>query len=137
MALGAGGTRSLTYDAAGNVTYDNQTGGGYGYAYNDAGRMESFSINGVVQSEYVYNALGQQVVRTLTQAGQTIHSVHDAEGNRLAEYDWDASTSTATLLQEYIWHDGVPVAGAGGAADGADTKAPVANHRSHDVNRSA
>lgn len=53
VALGAGGTRSLTYDAAGNVTYDNQTGGGYGYAYNDAGRMESFSINGVVQSEYV------------------------------------------------------------------------------------
>ncbi|MEQ6205020.1 hypothetical protein ABMC88_18440, partial [Sulfitobacter sp. HNIBRBA2951] len=84
ITQGAGGTRTLLYDAAGNVTYDNRNGGGYGYTYNAAGRMESFSINGVVQSEYVYNAMGQQVIRRLTQAGQTIHSIHDSEGNRLA-----------------------------------------------------
>lgn len=64
------------------------------------------------------------MVRTLTQAGQTIHSVHDAEGNRLAEYDWDASTSTATLLREYVWFDGVPVAGAGGATEGGGHQGP-------------
>ncbi|WP_227269858.1 RHS repeat-associated core domain-containing protein [Roseobacter weihaiensis] len=115
IAQGAGGGRVLTYDAAGNVTYDNQNGGGYGYAYNAAGRMESFAINGVVQAEYLYNAMGQQVVRRLTQAGQTIHSVHDLDGNRLAEYDYDPQTGTATLLQEYIWLDGAPVAVIDGA----------------------
>ena len=33
VALGAVGSRAFTYDAAGNVTYDNRTGGGYGYTY--------------------------------------------------------------------------------------------------------
>ncbi|NSX55520.1 hypothetical protein [Parasulfitobacter algicola] len=46
----------------------------YGYTYNAANRMDSFSINGVVQSEYVYNAAGQQVIRRLTQEGRTLHS---------------------------------------------------------------
>ena len=55
VALGAGGTRSFTYDAAGNVTYDNRSGQGFGYAYDNAGRMASFSLNGVVQAEYAYN----------------------------------------------------------------------------------
>ena len=55
----------------------------------------------MVQTEYVYNALGQQVIRRLVQAGQTIHAIHDAEGNRIAEYDYDDTTGTATLLREF------------------------------------
>lgn len=51
------------------------------------------------------------------QAGQTVHSVHDAEGNRLAEYDYDATTNTTTLLREYVWLEGVPVAMVDGATD--------------------
>ena len=117
IALGAGGTRTLTYDAAGNVTYDNRNSQGYGYAYNAANRMESFSINGVVQEEYLYNALGQQVVRRMGQAGKTIHVVHDLDGNRLAEYEIDNLTGASTLLQEYIWFDGVPVAVVDGQTD--------------------
>lgn len=69
--------------------------------------MDAFSINGTVQAEYLYNALGQQVVRRLTQAGQTIHSIHDLDGNRIAEYDYDAGTGTSTLIREYIWMNGV------------------------------
>ena len=45
----------------------------------------------------------------LTQVGDTVHVVHDADGNRLAEYDYDPSTQTATLLRGYIWLHGVPV----------------------------
>jgi RHS repeat-associated protein len=71
----------------------------------------------MVGLEYVYNAMGQQVIRRMTQAGQTIHSVHDAEGNRLAEYDYDATTNTTTLLREYVWLEGVPVAMVDGATD--------------------
>ena len=100
-----GSTRSLTYDAAGNVTFDNRNGPGYSYTYDASGRMSSFAINGVVQAEYEYNFLGQQVIRRLTQTGETIHSVHDAAGNRIAEYLYDESAGTSSLIREYIWAD--------------------------------
>ena len=48
------------------MTYDNRSGQGYGYTYDNAGRMASFSLNGVVQAEYAYNQLGQQITRRLT-----------------------------------------------------------------------
>jgi len=43
----------------------------------------------VVQSEYKYNSLGQQAIRTLTQAGQVINSVYGPDSNRIP----DASAS--------------------------------------------
>ena len=39
-----------------------------------------------------------------------IHSIFDLEGNRIAEYEYDAVSGTSSLLREYIWMDGVPVA---------------------------
>jgi len=90
------------YALASNVIFDNR----YGYAYDAAGRMSDFTINGVVQAEYEYNALGQQVVRRLTQAGQTIHSIHDVDGNRIAKYLYDESLGTSSLIREYIWANG-------------------------------
>ncbi|MFG5382852.1 RHS repeat domain-containing protein [Yoonia sp. R2-816] len=45
----------------------------------------------------------------LTASGQTIHSVHDALGNRIAEYDYDPGTGTSTLIREYIWASGMIV----------------------------
>ncbi|NSX56944.1 RHS repeat protein [Parasulfitobacter algicola] len=110
VAQAQGHTRTFTYDTGGNVTYDNRAGGGYGYTYNAANRMDSFSINGVVQSEYVYNAAGQQVIRRLTQEGRTLHSVHDLDGQRIAEYEYDPGAGTSTLLREYVWMDMTPVA---------------------------
>ena len=110
QSVSGGQTRSFTYDAAGNVTYDARSGVGYGYTYNAANRMESFSINGVVQAEYRYNARGQQVIRRLTQTGQTIHSIYDTFGNRIAEYEYDDVSGSSTLLREYVWMDGQAVA---------------------------
>ena len=104
-----GGLRELTYAAAGNVTYDSQNGPGYGYNYAAAGRMSSFAINGVIQSEYENNYLGQQVIRRLIQTGQVIHAVHDALGNRIAEHDYDEAGGTSTLIREYIWASGTIV----------------------------
>ncbi len=43
--------------------------------------------------------------------------VHDVDGNRLAEYDYDIATNTKTLLREYIWLEGMPVAIVDGATD--------------------
>ena len=65
--------------------------------------MSSFSVNGVVFAEYAYNHLGQQVVNRQVQNGQTIHSVHDAAGQRIAEYLYNDAAGTSTLIREYIW----------------------------------
>jgi YD repeat-containing protein len=99
--------RVLTYDAVGNVTIDQRGADTYVYAYNAANRMESVMLNGVLQAEYVYNAMGQQVIRRVN--GQTIHSLHDLDGNRIAEYDYNPTTQISTLLREYIWMNGLPV----------------------------
>ena len=52
----------------------------------------------------------------LTKAGQTIHSVHDADGNRIAEYDYDPIAQSSTLLREYVWMNGMVVAVTEGGA---------------------
>ena len=63
-----------------------------------------------MQANYQYNALGQQVVRELTQTGEVIHAVHDMDGNRIAEYLYDDTTGASTLMRQYIWMDQRPVA---------------------------
>ena len=89
------------------MTFDDRTGGSYGYTYNAAGRMSEFRINGFLQASYQYDALGRQAIRTLTSPTPvTIHSVFDSDGRRIAEYD----EATGTLLREYIWTGWEPVA---------------------------
>ncbi len=109
VLLSTGVERRFTYDGAGNVIATNRGALAHSYTYDAANRMSSFAVNGVVQAQYQYNSLGQQVVRHLTAAGQTIHSVHDALGNRIAEYDYDPGTGTSTLIREYIWAGGMIV----------------------------
>ena len=72
--------------------------------------MNSFSINGVVQAEYKYNYLGQQAIRTLMQTGQVINSVYGPDGNRMAEFEYDPVAGSSSLLREYVWFEGKPVA---------------------------
>ena len=86
---------------------DNRTGGGYSYTYDSAGRMASFSINGVLQAEYKYDFAGRQAIRKLYGANPaTIHSVFDAQGRRIAEYN----EATGALIREYVWLDWEPIA---------------------------
>ncbi len=79
---------------------------GYGYAYNAAGRLAELRINGVLQGQYAYDFAGRQAIWTLTSTAQTIHSVFDSAGNRIAEYD----ATSGQLLREYIWNGLTPVA---------------------------
>jgi RHS repeat-associated protein len=72
--------------------------------------LESLSVDGILQAEYLYDYLGRQVVRRLVPSGQTIHSVFGPDGNRIAEYSFNPSTGVSTLLREYVWLDGEPVA---------------------------
>jgi RHS repeat-associated protein len=102
--------RTFLHDDAGNAVYNNRAGGGYGYAYDAAGRMEAFSINGVLQATYRTDSLGQQVIRHLVQDGQVLHALHGPDGNRIAEYLYDPVSGGSTLLREYVWMDGRAVA---------------------------
>ena len=99
----------LTYDASGNVIDDGRAGQSQGYTYDEAGRMSGLSILGVAHAEYKHNALGQQVIRTLTQLNESHHSIHDIAGMRIAEYV--VPTGAASSLQrEYLWFGDRPVA---------------------------
>ena len=71
----------------------------------------------MVQEEYLYKAMGQRVVRRITQVGKTIHVVHDLDGNRLAAYEIDNVTGAQVPLQEYVWFEGPPVAVVDGQTD--------------------
>jgi RHS repeat-associated protein len=68
--------------------------------------MASLTINGVLQAEYKYDFAGRQAVRKLPQLGVTLHSVFDAQGRRIAEYN----EATGALVREYVWMGWNPIA---------------------------
>ncbi len=106
ITLGAGGSRGLTYDAAGNVTGDNRAGQNFTYVYDAAGRMASVSLGGVLQAEYKYDYLGRQFSRKLVPSNTVIHSVFRSDGKRISEYN----EGTGALIRHYVWMGDTPVA---------------------------
>ncbi|MEZ5886873.1 MAG: RHS repeat-associated core domain-containing protein [Paracoccaceae bacterium] len=58
-----------------------------------------------MQASYRYNALGQQVTRTLA-SGQVIDNLFDMEGHRVAEMD----RASGTVIRVYIWLGDMPIA---------------------------
>ena len=62
-------TRSLTYDAAGNIATDSRSGGPYTYGTNKANRMNTVTVAGTVRGTYVYNGLSQLISRVITNYG--------------------------------------------------------------------
>jgi len=104
------GSRSYGYDGAGNTTAELRSLGAsqdWFYTYDANGRLASAGYGGITEGAYLYNALGQQVHRTVWTSGSPVVtlSVHDLNGNRIAEYD-----GAGTLLREYLWLDGRPLA---------------------------
>jgi len=102
--------RSYGYDGAGNTTGELRslaTTQDWFYTYDANGRLASAGYGGIPEADYLYNALGQQVQRTVSPSGSAVVtlSVHDLGGNRIAEYD-----GSGTLLREYLWLDGRPLA---------------------------
>lgn len=100
--------RYLNAASWGSIVSDNTIDLDFGY--NDARRLTTVSKNGSQRAEYYYDTQGRQVVRRLLTSGDTIHNIFDVDGNRIAEYEYDASNSTSTILREYIWMMGEPVA---------------------------
>ena len=95
-------TRSYSYDAAGNLTVDQQGSDTYTTTYNVRNRPVQVVRTGTASatSSYVYNGLEQMVTRTTTAVGGptgAVYYYYDLAGNLIGE-------GNATAIQrEYIW----------------------------------
>ena len=86
--------------AAGNIISDSS--GSRTYTYNHRNRLTQVVDNAVTVGTYTYNALGQRVRKV---AGtDDIDFVYDLNGQLIGEY------ANGTMLKEYIYQDGIPVA---------------------------
>jgi RHS repeat-associated protein len=89
--ISGNGSRSLGYDAAGNLISDSTAA--RSLAYDGFSRLKSVASNGTVVGSYLSNALNQRVYKS-SNAGQT-HYVYGPSGELLYE---DGPTPTA-----YVW----------------------------------
>ncbi len=98
--------RAFTYTANGNIATDDRSGTVHAYTYNDANRLKTVTVGGVLQGTYTYNGLEQLVVRDLPAAApaRTVHSIYDRNGNLIAEADG----ATGATVREYIWLEEQP-----------------------------
>jgi RHS repeat-associated protein len=91
--------RTYTYDADGNVlTYASDT-----FTYNNRGRMATAKVSSATTT-YVYNALGQRIMKSGGPAGTVVYA-YDEAGHLLGEYG-----VTGSLVQETVWLGDIPVA---------------------------
>lgn len=99
-------SRSFQSDLAGNTTQDVTVLPALtkDFIWNNAGQLKEAKVGGVSKGTYVYDYLSRLVSRTLLPSS-TIHTVHDLDGNVIAEY-----SSTGTLLREYVWLEERPLA---------------------------
>ena len=102
------GTRSFTYDAAGNTTVDNKAVTILGYSYDASGRLVT-AKTGAFTTSYTNDGLGERVTRSGYGAsalpGGKEEFVYDQAGDLLGEYD-----GTGKAIQETVWLGNLPVA---------------------------
>lgn len=92
-------TTSYQYDAVGNTTNNGQ----FTFTYNQANRLSDVEDNGTPVAYYLYNALGQRVVKTV--GNTVVLYFYDLNGQLIAEHDLARNTHT-----EYVTLDGRPLA---------------------------
>jgi RHS repeat-associated protein len=92
-------TRTLAYDAVGNITSDSANLNAKILGFGANNRLEQVTIsngNTDTVAAYQYNAKGQRVVKHVD--GKTIHFHYDTENRLLAE-----TTETGTPIRDYIY----------------------------------
>ncbi|MEW6600529.1 MAG: RHS repeat-associated core domain-containing protein [Nitrospirota bacterium] len=99
--LSASGVKmyNFGYDNNGNTTVENNRQ----YIYNYNQRLSRFTENGITKGEYVYNAKGQRVKKTVD--GQTTVYNYDQNAMLIME-----STGSGTITAEYAYLNGQPLA---------------------------
>jgi RHS repeat-associated protein len=108
----------MKYDNDGNATQV----GGYGFAYDAEGRLESSSINNSA-TNFIYDAEGRRVMQR-TSTGDTMY-LYDAGGMLMAEYPSVASPAPCTtcyLSQDHLGSTRLVLDGSGTAIGCHDFK---------------
>jgi RHS repeat-associated protein len=97
----ASGNRNFTYDAAGNpLQRTGDDNSSQSFTFNKANRLSGVSVNGADAVTYLYNGLGQRVMKTLSATSKEIY--HYDEAGRLISVTDQAGVS----LRDYIyWGD--------------------------------
>lgn len=102
---GTSSTRTLSYDADGNLIKDQRPDRTLSFIYNQANRLQEVDQSSQTQALYQYNALGQRVIKVASNPAANRHFTYDLAGHLLAE-----TTPDGTLLHEYIYLNDEPVA---------------------------
>jgi RHS repeat-associated protein len=107
MSTGGVTSRSFSYDAAGNLTQDqdifySQT---QVLAWNHPGQIASVTRNSIPRGAYTYDYLHRLVARDIQSGVGMVHRVHDLDGNVIAEYH-----ASGYLMTEYVWLEDRPIA---------------------------
>ncbi len=103
---GAVGTRSLGYDASGNIVSDQRADGeDRTLGYNAANRYEQFNKASAPVALYAYNAFGQRIAKAASDPAANEHYHYSEDGQLLAITD-----AAQTVLREHIYLNGSVVA---------------------------
>jgi RHS repeat-associated protein len=89
----AAGTSSLTFDANGNLTTDDQ---GHALAYDAWNRLVTVKSGSTTLTSYQYDALGRRIVEN----PGTVHDLYYSAAWQVLEERW-GGVSTATI--QYVW----------------------------------
>ena len=98
-------TRTLSYNAVGQTVKDTSGDRTLALIFNAANRVEQIEEDGKPLALYVYNALGQRVIKVATTPSANTHFHYDRNGLLIAE-----SSPTGVLQREAIFLDGQPIA---------------------------
>ena len=92
-------TRALSWDAAGNLATDDRgAAADLAFFYDEAGRLSEVTEASVTTVNALYNAAGERAV--MVTGGTVAHSLFDAAGGLIAEYDAvDASPAAGLHFQ--------------------------------------
>jgi RHS repeat-associated protein len=101
-------TRTLTYQAGGDLYQDARSGGiTYSYSYNARNRAVEIMKNNVEVGAYGHDAFEHRVWREVFSPSTVqTHYIYDLDGRLLAEQNG----GTGTVVKEYAWIDDMPLA---------------------------
>lgn len=92
-------TRSLAYDAVGNIIRDEVDGAAKQLHYSQGNRLQRAALNDTPISGYEYNAKGQRVIKRVN--GQVTHFHYDTADQLIAE-----TQASGQPIREYIYGAG-------------------------------
>jgi RHS repeat-associated protein len=108
IASKGAGTRTLSYDLAGNTTLDDRAVTMLGYTYDASGRLVT-AKTGAFTTSYTNDGLGERVSRSGYGAaaftGGKQAFVYDMAGHLVGEYD-----GTGRAIEETVWLGNLPIA---------------------------